>query len=51
MTDHKEAVQDAKGERRHREEVHRGNGFAMIPQKCQPLLGPIWRSRHAPKPS
>ena len=30
MADHKEAVQDTKGDRGHREEVHRRNGVAMI---------------------
>jgi len=30
MADNKEAVQDTKGDRGYREEVHRRNGVAMI---------------------
>jgi len=33
MSDGEEAIQDAKGERRHRKEVHGGNRFTMVPQE------------------
>jgi len=33
VADHEEAIQHAESDRRHREEVHRGNRFAMILQK------------------
>jgi hypothetical protein len=51
MAYHKEAVQHSEGERRDREEVHGGDGLAMIPQKRKPTLGWIWVSRGSPKPS
>src|SRR2546425_354138 len=38
VTDDEKAVQHVEGERRCREEIHRGNGFAMIAQKGQPAL-------------
>jgi len=38
MRDHEEAVQHAKGQRRHGKEIHRSNGFAVIAQKRRPTL-------------
>jgi hypothetical protein len=32
MRDHEKAVKHAEGERRHGEEIHRGNGIAMVVQ-------------------
>src|SRR5215470_12253257 len=51
VTDDKEAIQNTKGERRHREEVHRCNRLAMIAQEGEPALRRIGSSRSAPKPS
>jgi hypothetical protein len=42
----KEAVQHAKGERRYREEVHRGNGLTVILEEGQPAFGEIRSSGH-----
>ena len=36
MMDDEEAVEQAASKSRHREEVHRRNGFAMIAQECRP---------------
>ena len=36
MRDNEEAVENAKAQRRHREEIHCGNGFPMIAQKRGP---------------
>jgi len=44
-----EAVEHAKGQRRHGEEVHRGNGFAMIGEKSCPsicLFRIVWSLPH-----
>jgi hypothetical protein len=38
MRNNKEAVQHVKGQRWHGEEIHGGNGFAMIVQKCRPVF-------------
>jgi len=38
MGDDEEAVENAEGKRRHGEEIHRGDGFAMIVQKGRPSL-------------
>jgi len=38
MRDDEEAVQNAEAQRRHGEEVHRGNRFAMVVQKSRPSL-------------
>jgi phosphoketolase len=51
VADHKEAIKNAKRNRRHCEEIHRGNGLAMVPQKRQPALGWIGRSRRWSKPT
>jgi hypothetical protein len=40
-----ETVKHAEGERRHSEEVHRGDGFAMVAQKCRPAFGRLRISR------
>jgi hypothetical protein len=48
---YKEAIQNAKRERWDREEVHGGNGLAVVPEKRQPSLCGIWGSRDSPKPS
>src|SRR5664280_3036125 len=42
--DDEEAVQNAEGQRRHSEEIHRGNGLAMVPQESQPAPGGVRRS-------
>jgi hypothetical protein len=39
MTDNEEAVEHAECNRWNREEIHRGNRFAMIVQKREPSLG------------
>ena len=41
----KEAIQNAKCERRYREEVHGCNCLVMVPEECQPAFGGIWSSR------
>jgi len=51
MPDDEKAIQNAKGERRDREEIHRSNALAMIPQEGQPALEGIWPSQRPPKPS
>lgn len=42
MQDDKEAVEQAESERGHGEEVHSGDGFAMIVQECRPSLCGFW---------
>src|SRR5215471_11984774 len=42
--DHEEAIQNAKGEGRDGEEVHGGDGLAMVAEKRQPVLGEVRRS-------
>src|ERR1022692_427102 len=51
VADHEEAVQNAEGQGRHREEVHRRNGLAMVPQESQPAPGGVRRSWCSPNPS
>jgi hypothetical protein len=46
----KEAIQHAKGERRYREEVHRGNGLTVILEEGQPAFGEIRSSGTSPNP-
>jgi hypothetical protein len=46
-----EAIQNAKRERRHGEEVHGCDGFTMVPKERQPMLGRIWSSRESPQAS
>jgi hypothetical protein len=38
---YEEYVEDSEGRRRHGEEVHRGNHFAMVPQECHPALAAL----------
>src|SRR5215475_2816074 len=47
----KEAIRDAKRDRRHGEEVHGRNGLAMVSQECQPAPANIWTARNSLKPS
>ena len=51
MRDHEEAIENAEGERRHREEIHRGNDFAMIAQKRRPSFCRLMISRSFPHPT
>ena len=49
MADDEKTVQHTEGDRRHREEIHRRNGFAVISEKREPALRRIrisWRSVH-----
>jgi hypothetical protein len=39
MADNEKAVEHAERESRDREEIHRGDGFAMIAKKRQPAFG------------
>lgn len=41
MRNDKEAIEHAKGQRRHSEEIHCGDGFAMIAQKRRPVTRPF----------
>ena len=45
VRDDEEAVKHAEGERGHSEEVHRGDGFAMVAQKPRPSFGRLRISR------
>src|ERR1022692_319529 len=51
MADHEKAVQNAEGQGRHSEEVHRCDRLAMITKKSQPALGQVRRSWCSPNPS
>src|SRR5664280_1313710 len=51
VADDEEAVQNAEGQGRHSEEVHRCNGLAMVPQESQPAPHGIGRSGGSPNPS
>jgi len=51
MCNDKEAVQHSKRQRRHGEEVHRGNGFPMIAEKCCPSFCRLGASRRSPHPA
>jgi hypothetical protein len=51
VADNEKAIQNTKGERWDGKEVHRSNGFPMIPEERQPSLCRIWISRSAPNPS
>jgi hypothetical protein len=39
MADDEEAVEHGEGDRGHREEIHRSDGFPMVTQKSEPTLG------------
>ena|SRR6516162_7347655 len=49
--DHEEAIQNAKREGRDGEEVHGGDGLAMVAEKRQPTLGEVRRSGRSAHPS
>jgi hypothetical protein len=51
MRDHEEAVQHAKGQRRHGKEVPRSNGFTVIAQKRRPSLCRLRRPWRHPHPA
>src|SRR5580658_8968468 len=54
MSNHEEAIQHAELERRHGEEIHRCNGFAMVAQERRPTPGwrrASWSLPHPSKPS
>jgi len=51
MADHEEAIQHAERDRRHGEEIHRGNGFAMIAQKRQPAFAQVGVPRRSSQPA
>ena len=51
MADHEKAAQNAEGQCRHSEEIHGGNGLAMVPKEGQPALRGVHRSRGSPNPS
>ena len=48
---HEEAIEHSEGERRHGEEIHRGNGLAMIAQKRRPSFGRLRTPRSFPHPA
>src|ERR1039457_2603898 len=51
MSNDEEAIENAKGDRRYGEEIHRGNCFTMIAQKCHPSLSWLGTPRHSPHPT
>src|ERR1039457_7238812 len=51
VADDEEAVQNAEGQCRHREKVHRCDRLAMITKKSQPAPGGIGKSWGSPNPS
>ncbi len=51
MRDDKEAIENAEGECRHGEEVHRGDGFAVIAQERRPTLCRIGIPRRLSHPA
>jgi hypothetical protein len=51
MGNYEEAVQHAKGQCRHSEEVHRGDGFPMIAQKGRPWLCRLRGPRRSAHPA
>jgi hypothetical protein len=51
MRNDEEAIEYAEGERRHGEEIHRGNGFTMIVQKRRPSLCRLGIPRGFPHPA
>jgi hypothetical protein len=49
MRNDEEAVENAEGERRHGEEVHCGNGFAVVAQERRPTAGgPVINPKELP---
>jgi len=51
VADDEKAIQNTERKRRDSEEVHGSNGFAMIPQECQPALTHVRVPRHSLEPS
>src|SRR5260370_29529874 len=51
VADDEKAVQNTKRERWDGEEIHRGNGLAMVSEERQPALHGIWISRSSLDPS
>jgi len=51
VADDEKAVENAESKRGYGEEVHRGNGLAMVLQERQPALRRVWSSGRSPKPS
>src|ERR1019366_5462810 len=51
VADHEEAVQNAEGQRRHSEKIHRCDRLAMITKKSQPATGGIGKSWGSPNPA
>jgi hypothetical protein len=51
VADDEEAVENTQRERWDSEEVHRGDGLAMVSEEGQPSLHRIWISRGSPDPS
>src|ERR1700674_514655 len=51
MSDHEEAVEHTEGDGWHREEIHRRDGFTVIPQKCEPTFGQFRVSRRSFHPT
>jgi hypothetical protein len=51
MPNQEEDIQHVESECRHREEVHGGDGFAMIPQKGEPALPGFVGSRSLAHPA
>lgn len=51
MRNYEEAVQHAESQCRHGEEIHRGDRFPMIAQKCHPRFCRLGTSRCSPHPA
>jgi hypothetical protein len=51
MRNDEEAVENAKGQRRNCEEIHRGDSFTMIAQKSRPSFSRLRTSRCFPHPA
>jgi len=51
VADDEEAVEHSKPQRRHGEEIHGGDGFAMITQKRQPTFGRLRAPGCSPHPA
>ena len=51
MANHEEAVENTEGDRRNGEEIHGGDGFAMIAEKSQPPPTRFWISGRSLHPA
>jgi hypothetical protein len=51
MPDDEETMEHTKGQRRDSEEVHRGNGFAVVAEECRPALRRLRTARRFPHPA